>query len=157
MVVSREEEQRLIKLRRSKVLELLSQGHTNQSEISRILNISEPTVCRDIKQIKIESRKFVDTFLKKELSLEIHKALTSFDHTIRIASEVAQTTRDESVKLKARETVDKTRIAKLDLISNFDVMNYQINKSREHTTADTAEEADSATLEEQEKEELIDS
>jgi predicted transcriptional regulator len=44
--MNREEESRIISLRQSRVAELLAQGYTNQSEIARKLNISEPTVSR---------------------------------------------------------------------------------------------------------------
>jgi len=37
--------------RRSKVLELISQGY-NQSEISRILQISQPTINRDLTHLR---------------------------------------------------------------------------------------------------------
>jgi DNA-binding transcriptional regulator LsrR (DeoR family) len=55
-----------IEWRRSRVLELASQGY-NQSEISRILQISQPTINRDItylrQQAKANIKKYVDETL----------------------------------------------------------------------------------------------
>jgi DNA-binding NarL/FixJ family response regulator len=44
MKMTQEQEGNLVSLRRSKVMELLSKGYTNQSEIADTLNVSEPTV-----------------------------------------------------------------------------------------------------------------
>ena len=55
--------------RRSKVQELSSQGY-NQSEISRILQISQPTINRDIiflrQQAKTNIKKYIDERLPEE-------------------------------------------------------------------------------------------
>ena len=55
--------------RRSKVLELASQG-LNQSEISRTLQISQPTINRDFvflrQQAKQNIRKYIDERLPEE-------------------------------------------------------------------------------------------
>jgi DNA-directed RNA polymerase specialized sigma24 family protein len=55
--------------RRSKVLELASQGY-NQSEISRILQISQPTINRDLaylrQQVKENIKKYIDDRLPEE-------------------------------------------------------------------------------------------
>jgi DNA-binding NarL/FixJ family response regulator len=46
--MNKQEEHKLISLRQSRVAELLAQGYTNQSDIASKLNVSEPTVSRDI-------------------------------------------------------------------------------------------------------------
>ncbi len=52
-----------VEWRRSKVLELSSQGY-NQSEISRILQISQPTINRDLsyltQQAKDNIKRYID-------------------------------------------------------------------------------------------------
>jgi DNA-directed RNA polymerase specialized sigma subunit len=40
--------QQIIEWRRAKVMELLSKGENNQSEIARILQVDKSIVCRDI-------------------------------------------------------------------------------------------------------------
>jgi DNA-directed RNA polymerase specialized sigma subunit len=39
--------QQQVEWRRAKVLELISKGETNQSEIARILQVDRSTICRD--------------------------------------------------------------------------------------------------------------
>jgi DNA-binding transcriptional regulator LsrR (DeoR family) len=55
-----------VEWRRSKVQELASQGY-NQSEISRMLQISQPTINRDIaylrQQAKSNIKKYIDEWL----------------------------------------------------------------------------------------------
>ena len=59
-----------IEWRRSKVQELSSQGY-NQSEISRILQISQPTINRDLaylrQQAKENIKKYVDERYQKSM------------------------------------------------------------------------------------------
>jgi DNA-directed RNA polymerase specialized sigma24 family protein len=47
--------------RRSKVSELASQGY-NQSEISRILQISQPTINRDLSYLRQQAKESIKTF-----------------------------------------------------------------------------------------------
>jgi DNA-binding NarL/FixJ family response regulator len=61
MKMTQEQERNMIDLRRSKVLELLSKGGINQAEIPRTLNISEPTVSRDVKSLKDQAQKELET------------------------------------------------------------------------------------------------
>jgi DNA-binding NarL/FixJ family response regulator len=64
-------EQDLISLRRSKVLELLAQGYTNQREIAQMLSVSEPTVSRDIAHITRESKENLGYFVQKRYHLKL--------------------------------------------------------------------------------------
>jgi predicted transcriptional regulator len=65
-----------IEWRRSKVHELASQGY-NQSEISRILQISQPTINRDIiylrQQAKTNIKRYIDQRLPEEYETTICK------------------------------------------------------------------------------------
>jgi DNA-directed RNA polymerase specialized sigma subunit len=48
--------QQQIEWRRAKVMELLSKGESNQSEIARILHVDKSIVCRDISISKAASQ-----------------------------------------------------------------------------------------------------
>ena len=61
-------EQDLISLRRSRVMDLLAQGYTNQREIAHLLNVGEPTVSRDIAHTK-ESKENLDYFVKQRITI----------------------------------------------------------------------------------------
>ena len=54
-------------IRRSRILELLSQGYTSVTEIARKLNLPRTTTNRDIEYIKNESRKRLETHIQDEI------------------------------------------------------------------------------------------
>jgi DNA-directed RNA polymerase specialized sigma subunit len=45
-------QQQQVEWRRAKVLELISKGETNQSEIARILQVDRSIVCRDVAYLR---------------------------------------------------------------------------------------------------------
>ena len=62
--------QQIVEWRRAKVMELLSKGESNQSEIARILQVDKSIICRDIshlrQQAKHNIRKYIDERLPEE-------------------------------------------------------------------------------------------
>jgi predicted transcriptional regulator len=58
-----------IEWRRSKVHELASQGY-NQSEISRLLQISPPTINRDITYLRHQSKENIKRYIDERLPEE---------------------------------------------------------------------------------------
>jgi Trp operon repressor len=81
-------EQDLISLRRSKVLELLAQGYTNQREIAQMLSVSEPTVSRDIAHITKKSKENLDHFVAKRIPLEIERCYMALNLVLHKAFEI---------------------------------------------------------------------
>jgi predicted transcriptional regulator len=61
--------------RRSKVLELSSQGHS-QPEIARILQISQPTVNRDIGYLRGHARQNLQKHIQDKLPEEYQNCMT---------------------------------------------------------------------------------
>ena len=59
---------------RSKVQELASQGY-NQSEISRILQISQPTINRDISYLSRQAKANIKRYIDDRLPEEYEKCL----------------------------------------------------------------------------------
>ena len=55
-----------VEWRRSKVSELSSQGY-NQSEISRVLQISQPTINRDIAYMKNQAKENIKKYIDERL------------------------------------------------------------------------------------------
>jgi hypothetical protein len=49
---SKMQQQQIIGWRRAKVMELLSKGESNQSEISRMLQVDRSIICRDIAYLR---------------------------------------------------------------------------------------------------------
>ena len=64
-------QQQIIEWRRAKVMELLSKGESNQSEIARILQVDKSIVCRDIaylrEQAKSNIKRYIDERLQKSM------------------------------------------------------------------------------------------
>jgi DNA-binding NarL/FixJ family response regulator len=46
------QQNQIIEWRRAKVMELLSKGESNQSEIARVLQVDKSTVCRDMAYLR---------------------------------------------------------------------------------------------------------
>jgi len=112
-------EQDLISLRRSKVLELLAQGYTNQREISQLLNVSEPTVSRDIAHITRESKENLDHFVAKRIPLEIERCHMALNLVLRKAFEITNLPNAKiSERLHALSVILTTYDKIEDLIDN---------------------------------------
>jgi DNA-binding transcriptional regulator LsrR (DeoR family) len=60
--------------RRNKVQELASQGY-NQSEISRIMQISQPTVNRDLSYLRQQAKTNIKRYTDERLPEEYEKCL----------------------------------------------------------------------------------
>lgn len=86
--MNREEEHRLISLRQSRVAELLAQGYTNQSEIAHKLNISEPTVSRDIQFLNRQAQENLKIHVERRIPFEIEKCYTGLNLVLRKAFEI---------------------------------------------------------------------
>jgi DNA-binding transcriptional regulator LsrR (DeoR family) len=71
--MNREEESQIISLRQSRVAELLAQGYTNQSEIAHKLNVSEPTISRDIQFLNRKAQEKPKVHVERRIPFEIEK------------------------------------------------------------------------------------
>ena len=63
-----------VEWRRNKVQELASQGY-NQSEISRMLQISQPTINRDIAYLRQHAKENIKRYMDERLPEEYEKCL----------------------------------------------------------------------------------
>ena len=86
--MNREEEHRLISLRQSRVAELLAQGYTNQSEIAHKLNVSEPTVSRDIQFLNRQAQENLKIHVERRIPFEIEKCYIGLNLVLRKAFEI---------------------------------------------------------------------
>jgi hypothetical protein len=67
--------QQIIEWRRAKVMELLSKGESNQSEIARILQVDESIVCRDIAYLRQQAKENIKRYIDQRLPEECEKCL----------------------------------------------------------------------------------
>jgi hypothetical protein len=86
--MNREEEHRLISLRQSRVAELLAQGYTNQSVIAHKLNVSEPTVSRDIQFLNRQAQENLRIHVERRIPFEIEKCYIGLNLVLKKAFEI---------------------------------------------------------------------
>ena len=107
--------------RRSKVLELASQGH-NQSEISRILQISQPTINRDLSYLRQQAKSNIRKYIDERLPEEYEKCLVGLTAILRETWNTAQNTQDKREKIQSLSLAKECYSMKLDLLTNATVV-----------------------------------
>ncbi|CAN5388544.1 hypothetical protein BH18THE2_BH18THE2_20540 [soil metagenome] len=107
--------------RRSKVLELSSQGHS-QPEIARILQISQPTVNRDIGYLRGQARQNLQKHIQDKLPEEYQNCMTGINQVLKICWEIVNKSRNmenDNGNSQTTTTVDnKTVLQALALIND---------------------------------------
>jgi hypothetical protein len=107
--------------RRTKVLELSSQGN-NQSEISRILQISVATVNRDISLLRRQSKQNIRKYIDERLPEEYEKCLVGLTSILKEAWTTSQQAEDKREKIQALSLAKECYSMKLDLLTNATVV-----------------------------------
>jgi predicted transcriptional regulator len=110
-----------IEWRRSKVQELASQGY-NQSEISRILQISQPTINRDITYLRQQAKENIKQYIDERLPEEYEKCLVGLNAITKEAWNTAHNTEDKREKIQALSLAKECYSMKLDLLTNATVV-----------------------------------
>jgi predicted transcriptional regulator len=117
--------------RRSKVLELSSQGHS-QPEIARILQISQPTVNRDIGYLRGHARQNLQKHIQDKLPEEYQNCMTGINQVLKICWEIVNKSRnvnnddgnqtitmvDNKTVLQALALINDCNKYKMDLTTN---------------------------------------
>jgi predicted transcriptional regulator len=93
--------------RRSKVLELSSQGHS-QPEIARILQISQPTVNRDIGYLRGQARQNLQKHIQDKLPEEYQNCMTGINQVLKICWEIVNKSRNINNDNDGHQTVTMT-------------------------------------------------
>jgi predicted transcriptional regulator len=110
-----------VEWRRSKVQELASQGY-NQSEISRMLQISQPTINRDISFLRQQAKENIKRYVDERLPEEYEKCLVGLNAITKEAWNTAQQTEDKREKMQALSLAKDCYSMKLDLLTNATVV-----------------------------------
>jgi hypothetical protein len=120
--------------RRSKVLELASQGY-NQSEISSILQISQPTINRDLAYLRQQAKDNIKRYIDERLPEEYEKYMVGLNAITKEAWNTAQSTEDKREKIQALSLAKECYSMKLDLLTNATVVDDAIRfVSRSNTS-----------------------
>jgi predicted transcriptional regulator len=121
--------------RRSKVSELSSQGY-NQSEISRILQISQPTINRDLAYLRQQAKSNIKKYIDERLPEEYEKCLVGLTAITKEAWNTAQNTEDKREKIQALSLAKECYSMKLELLTNAtvvdDAIRFVSQKSKEN-------------------------
>jgi DNA-binding transcriptional regulator LsrR (DeoR family) len=107
--------------RRSKVQELASQGY-NQSEVSRILQISQPTINREITYLRQQAKDKIRRYIDERLPEEYEKCLVGLNAITKEAWNTAQQTEDKREKIQALSLAKDCYSMRLDLLTNVTVV-----------------------------------
>src|SRR5215204_6049135 len=148
--MNREEESRIISLRQSKIAELLAQGYTNQSEIARKLNVSEPTVSRDIQFLNRQAQNNLRIHVERRIPFEIEKCYIGLNIVLRKAFEMTNLENAKiSERVAALQVILTTYDKMWEVISGRPVLKEIIDKFK--TKQKQLEEAANEILREREK------
>src|ERR1051326_6417730 len=107
--------------RRSKVQALSSQGY-NQSEISKILQISQPTINRDIAYLRQQAKANIKRYIDERLPEEYEKCLVGLTAITKEAWNTANQSEDKREKIQALSLAKECYSMKLDLLTNATVV-----------------------------------
>jgi hypothetical protein len=142
--VSSSLQQQQLEWRRAKVLELMSKGETNQSEIARILQVDRSIVCRDVVYLRQQAKGNITRYVDERLPEEYEKCLTGLNSILKEAWTMSRT--DDNVKsdkIKALALAKECYAMKLELLTNATVVDDAIRFVASHAAVPTTEKAKS--------------
>ena len=111
-----------VEWRRNKVQELLAKGNNNHYEIASILQVSRPTISRDIHYLKQLARDNITKYIDHELPFEYDKCLAALNSLQKKAWEISEGSNEEKTKVQALSLAKECVINKLDLLTNATVV-----------------------------------
>ncbi|MFL6342921.1 MAG: hypothetical protein ACJ72U_15420 [Nitrososphaeraceae archaeon] len=114
--------QQIIEWRRAKVMELLSKGENNQSEIARILQVDKSIICRDIAYLRQRAKTNIKRYIDERLPEEYEKCLVGLNAITKEAWNTAKQTEDKREKIQALSLAKECYYMKLELLTNATVV-----------------------------------
>jgi hypothetical protein len=103
-------------------MELLSKGESNQSEISRMLQVDRSIICRDIAYLRQQSKDNIRRYIDERLPEEYEKCLVGLTAILREAWSTSQQAEDRREKIQALSLAKECYSMKLDLLTNATVV-----------------------------------
>lgn len=108
--------------RRGRILEMLADGRTNQTEMAAELKISDTVVGEDIQYLKAAAKERIRSHLEERLPFAFEVCLTRLEKTKREAIEIYNKTEAPRIKLQALALINDTATKVLDLITHNDTI-----------------------------------
>jgi IS30 family transposase len=108
--------------RRSKVLELSSQGYS-QPEIARILQVSLGTVNRDLSILRQQAKDNIQNHIQERLPQEYQRCLTGLNQVLKTCWYIVnKPNTDDKTKLQATAIINDSYKYVMDLTTNSNVI-----------------------------------
>ena len=121
---SKNERLRIVEWRRSKVLELSSQGNS-QPEISRTLQISLGTVNKDLSYLRQLAQENLKTLIQQKLPEEYQRCLTGMNQVLKLSWQIANNNTPNKMVQDHNDNIntittgdDRTRLQASSLIND---------------------------------------
>jgi predicted transcriptional regulator len=137
--------------RRNKVQELASQGYT-QSEISQILQISQPTINRDITYLRQQAKHNIKRYIDERLPEEYGKCLVGLNAITKEAWNTSQSTEDKREKIQALSLAKECYSMKMDLLTNATIVDNAIRFVSSNKSNDKLKSSSSNSYEDDKEE-----
>ena len=118
--------QRQIEWRREKVLELASDGY-GVREIARLLEISHPTVSRDMQWLRYQAKEQIRKYIDEQVPLEYHKTLTGLQNIMKSMSDIISKSTDNKEIMQASGIKMQALNMKMELVSNANLVHEAID------------------------------
>jgi hypothetical protein len=83
MSIRMQQNQSQVEWRRAKVMELLSKGESNQSEIARILQVDKSIICRDIAYLRQQANTNIKKYIDERPPEEYEKCLVGLTSILK--------------------------------------------------------------------------
>jgi transposase-like protein len=112
-----ETKQQQLEWRRSKVLELASEGHS-QRQIAQKLNVDLAAVNRDIQFLRQQAKENLQKHITETLPHEYEKSLLGINQVLVRAWSIVNNAVDDKVKLQALTLINDCNKYKMDLTTN---------------------------------------
>ena len=143
--------------RRSKVLELDSQGYS-QMEIAAKLQVSDSTISRDMDHLRQQAQDNLQKHIHEVLPEQYQRCMVGMQHNLKETLEIAQSASDPKTKLQARAIVNDCYKIIMDLCTNAgivsDALKFVTQKQEQISTLQKIDERiTEEAMEEEEKEE----
>jgi hypothetical protein len=113
--------------RRGRILEMLADGRTNQTEMAAELKVSDTVVGEDIQYLKAAAKERIRSHLEERLPFAFEVCLTRLEKTKREVIEVYNKTEAPRIKLQALALINDTATKILDLITHNETILTAIN------------------------------
>jgi hypothetical protein len=116
-----------IELRRGKVLELLSKGHS-QIDIAKTLNVSPGLISIDIQFLKEQARENLRTHLQEKLPFEHARAMTGINDLLKKANDILDNTKDPKLQLQTINVLANLYAGILTMASDGNIIQQAMEK-----------------------------